>query len=124
MAMMLDFYEKLATRLYPLRHLVLALGAVSIGAFVATVLFSSGPADEAYMLVALVVLLWCLSLGALVHTFVHPAPVVNPADRWFARTAARIKRGVRWLMAAMMTLLCIAVLVGSLKAFGLIAKNL
>ena len=121
---MLQFYERLARRLYPLRHLVTALGVTACGALVAILLFSSGPADEAYMLLGLVVLLWSLCLGALVHTFIHPAPVVSSADSWLVRSHTHVRRGVRWMMAMVVTLLCMAVLITTVRAVGLISRSI
>ena len=121
---MLQFYERLARRLYPLRHLVTVLGVAACGALAAILVFSSGPADEAYMLLGLVVLLWSLCLRALVHAFIHPAPAVSSADSWLTRSHTRVRRGVRWMVAMLMTLLCIAVLLTTVRAVGLISRSI
>ena len=85
---MLKFYVAIAHRLYRIRALAWTLAAVSIAGFGATLFFSEGQADEAYMLASMAVLLWALCLLVVVYTFIEPLPqieAVRLASHWVLR---------------------------------------
>ena len=121
---MLEFYAFIARWLYPARLVIWFAAVAAIGAFAGTVLFSSGPYDEAYMLMALTILLWCLCLCAITYAFVHPVPSAEAADPFLLRVRVSLKRGARWFMAFLMSAMCVLVVIASLRAVGLITRNL
>jgi len=118
----LDFYSRITRRLYPWRALFWALAVASVVAFGWTIATSSGGDDSAVLVLAVAVLLWSLSLLLIVHTFVHPLPVIEAGDRWFARVRKRLARLVRWLLAWTMTGLCVFVLYVTFKGVMIIAR--
>jgi len=63
-----------------------------------------------------------LSLLLIVHTFVHPLPVVEAGDRWFARVRKRLARLVRCLPAWTMTGLCVFALYVTFKGVMIITR--
>lgn len=119
---MLDFYSRITRRLYPWRALFWALAAASVAAFGWTVLTPGGGDDSPALVLAVAVLLWSLSLLLIIHTFVHPLPVVETGDGWLARVRKRLARLVRWLLAWTMTGLCAFALYVTFKGVMIIAR--
>lgn len=119
---MLKFYSVLASRLHRVRLVVWLLAVLSVAGFSTTVFFSEGKADEAYMLASIALLLWSLCLLVIVYTFIHPLPVVADGDGFFRRIGKKLIRGMRWVMAWTMTLLCLVVVYVSFRA-GSIAMS-
>lgn len=120
---MLDFYHKLAKRLHRLRYLVWLLATASVIAFTGVLFLSSGDSDESYLMLSVTLLLWTLSLALLTHVFLEPAPPVNPKARFVERTVTWFKRGVLWIVAALMTGLGGWLIVVSLKAFSVATRG-
>lgn len=119
---MLEFYFRITRRLYPWRAVFWVLTVASVVAFGATVLFSGGGDDSPWLVPAVAVLLWSLSLLLIVYTFIHPLPVIDPGDRWFARLRKRLARFACWLLAWAMTGACLFALYVTLKAAMIIAR--
>lgn len=121
---MLKFYVSLANRMHRARAVVWLLAALSIGSFAATIFFSQGKADEAYMLASVALLLWSICLLVLVYSFVHPLPEIERDDGLFVRAKKKLALWMRWMMAWAMTLLCLAVVYVSFRAGSIAVQNL
>ena len=121
---MLGFYISLANRLYRARAIVWFFAAFSAGGFAATLFFSQGAADEAYMLAFIALLLWSFCLLVLIHTFIHPLPVIEREDGFLSRTKKKLALGLRWVMAWTMTLLCVVVVYVSFRAGSIAVQSL
>ncbi len=120
---MLDFYHRLARRLYSARQALWLLGALAVAMFAGALLFE-GVGDQSATLGAIAVLLWSISLLTLAYTFTAPPPAAGPEAGWFARLAIRIRRGLLWLMALAMTLLTGLVVIASLRIAALLVRGL
>jgi hypothetical protein len=121
---MLKFYVALANRLYGARAVAWILAALGVAGFGATLFFPKGKADEAYMLLSIVLLLWSICLLVVIYTFIKPLPVIGHGEGFFSRLKKRLARGLRWVMAWTMTLLCLAVVYVSFRAGGIVLKSL
>ena len=113
---MLKFYTALASRVYRGRVLVWFLAALGVAGFGATLISSQSKADEAYMLMSLMLLLWSLCLLVVVYTFIRPVPCTRGDEAFLKRVRKRLARGVRWVLAWTMTLLCLALVYVSFRA--------
>ena len=116
---MLALYNRLAKRLYGLRLMLWALGALAIGAFGGVLFLSDGSIDSSYALVSLTSLLWTAWLLAVAHSFVEPVPEADPAARLWARFKAKLRRGLLWIQALAMTVLFILALVMTMRTTGI-----
>jgi len=121
---LLRLYTTLARRLHPYRAVVWVLSAAAAIAFVLVLFLFKGREDETYMLAAVTVLMWTLSLTAIIELFVTPPPEVEAGERLLARLGKRLRRAGYWLTAVLMTALCGAVVVFSLRAAGQLARTL
>ncbi len=121
---MLRFYVSLARSLHQGRALVWFFALLGIGGFAATLFFSEGRADEAYMLASLTLLLWSICLLVLIYSFVHPLPELRGEDGFFIRVKKRLALGMRWLTAWIMTLLCIALVYVTFRAASIAMQSL
>ena len=121
---MLRFYVALANWLHRARAIVWLFAVLGVGGFGATLFFSQGEADEAYMLVSLAVLLWSICLLMVVYTFNKPLPLIEHEEEFFSRVKKRLALGMRWVMAWTMTLLCLVVVYVSFRAGSIALKNL
>ena len=121
---MLRFYISLATSLHRGRALVWCLALLGIGGFAATLFFSEGRADEAYMLASLTLLLWSICLLVLVYSFIHPLPEIRGEDGFFMRAKKRLAIAMRWVTAWIMTLLCIALVYVTFRAASIALQSL
>lgn len=119
---MLEFYARITRRLYPWRAIFWVLAVASVVAFGATVLTSGGGDDSPRLVLAVAVLLWSLSLLMIVYTFIHPLPVIEAGDGWFARLGKRLGRLALWLLAWTMTGLGLFVLYVTIKAVSIIVR--
>jgi hypothetical protein len=120
---MLDFYHRLARRLYRYR-LALWLLCVSAVALFAGAVLRRVPIDDQWAtLGAIAVLLWAICLLTLAYSFNAPPPAAGPKAGWFARQAVRIRRGFLWLMALAMTLLTGLVIFASIRIAAVLVRG-
>ena len=117
---MLALYYLLARRLYRLRSILWALGALAVGAFGGVLFLSDGSIDGSFALVSLVSLLWALWLLAVAHSSIEPVPEVDPAARTWTRIKAKFRRGLVWAQALTMTALFILALVMTIRTTGIV----
>ena len=120
---MLRFYTVVANRFYGLRALIWLLAISGVGGFGATLFFSKGKVNEAYMLFFVVLLLWSLCLLIVVYTFIKPLPVIEEGERFLSRMKKRLVLAVRWAMAWTLTLLCLGVVYVSLRVGGIALRS-
>ena len=121
---MLKFYTVVANRFYGMRAVIWLLTISGVGGFGATLFFSRGGADEAYMLFFTVLLLWSLCLLIVVYTFIKPLPVIKEGERFLTRMKKRLVLGVRWAMAWTLTLLCLGIVYVSLRVGGIALRSI
>ncbi len=82
---MLERYGAIARLIYPLRAALYA-GVVSGVGFFAYALFASPvEAQETWMFLPMVVVLWCVCLAMFAHGFRGEFPRSGPDDGWFRR---------------------------------------
>ncbi len=117
---MLALYYRLARRLYALRPILWALGVLAAAAFGGVLLLSDGSIDGSYALVSLAILLWILWLLAVAHSFVEPVSAVDPAASFWTRFKARLRRGLVWGQALIMTALFILAVVMTVRTAGIV----
>ena len=117
---MLALYNRLAKQLYRLRPVLWALGALAAGAFGGVLFLSDGLIDSSYALVSITILLWTVWLLAVAHSFVVPVAGVDPEARVWARFKAKLRRGLVWAQALIMTALFILVLVMTMRTAGIV----
>ena len=114
---MLEFYNGLAKRIYPFRFLLWLLASVAVAVFGGAVFLSN---EELYTLGSITFLLWILLLISFTYTFMAPLPVVDPDARLTQRLTARLRRGLLWLLAVSLTLLCCAAAFMSFRAVSIL----
>lgn len=115
---MLQLYGNLANWLFRFHWVLLLLAAGSGCMFVFSLFSSVGTNDQA--LVSLCSLLWAMSLIIFVQVFVKPLPELDGTGGFFERLKVKLTRGMRRLMAVVVTVLFGAVLYVSLKAIGIL----
>lgn len=121
---MLKFYVSLARRLHRGRALVWLLALLGVGGFAATLFFSEGRADEAYMLASFALLLWSICLLVLIYSFVHPLPEITGEEGFFVRAKKKLALGMRWVTAWIMTLLCIVLVYVTFRAASIAMQSM
>ncbi len=117
---MLALYNRLAKRLYGLRSILWALGALAVGGFGCVLFLSDGSINSSYALLSVTILLWTAWLLAVAHSFVEPVPVIDPAARVWTRFKAKLRRGLNWAQALTMTALFILALVMTMRTTGIV----
>ena len=117
---MLAFYNRLAKRLYGLRPILWALGALAVGAFGSVLFLSDGSINSAYALLSVTVLLWSAWLLAVAHSFAEPPPMFDPAARIWTRFKAKLKLGLVWAHTLIMTALFLLALVMTIRTTGIV----
>ncbi len=117
---MLAFYNRFARRLYRLRPVLWALGALAVGGFGGVLFLSDGLIDSSYALVSITILIWAVWLLAVAHSFVEPVAEVDRSARLWARIKARLRRGLVWAQALTMTVLFILALVMTMRTTGIV----
>ena len=117
---MLALYDRLARRLYGLRPILWALGALAVGAFGGVLFLSDGSIDGSFALVSLAILLWTLWLLAVAHSLIGPLPEVDPAARVWTRVKAKLRRGLAWVQVLIMTALFILAVVMTIRTTGIV----
>ncbi len=117
---MLTLYNRLAKRLYRLRPVLWALGALAVGAFGGVLFLSDGLIDSSYALVSITILLWTVWLLAVAHSFVEPVADVDPAARLWTRFKAKLGRGLVWAHALIMTVFLILAVVMTTRTTGIV----
>lgn len=119
---MLEFYHRLALRLYPLRFLFWMLGGLGIAAFAAT-LFGPGPwREEVYNVVAMTVLLWAVLGGSVVHGFAATLPAASEGAGRGQRFWIGLQRAALGLFALFLSGLALAVLFATTRAVGMLLR--
>jgi hypothetical protein len=121
---MLDFYHRLARRLYGYRWVLWLLCGLAVALFSGALLFRGTADDQWATLGAIAVLLWTICLLTLAYSFNAPLPAAGPEAGWFARQAIRIRRGFLWLMALAMSLLTGLVIFASLRIAAVLVRGL
>lgn len=121
---MLTFYHRLARWLYRYRPALWLLCVGALAAVLATIFLASGSASGRYGFGAVALLMWSVCLLTVTYGFAAPPPSVQPGSRLFARIGVRIRRGVLWSMAAVMTLLSGVVVFATSRAIGIWLRSL
>lgn len=121
---LLRFYDRLAARLFPFRAVFWVLAASALCGFGATLFLAPSATDTAWMFLALLVFLWALCVLLLVHAFIHQPPPAATGDPLRLRLWAWCARAGRVLLAVLMTLLCVAVALLSLRVVGVFSRVL
>jgi hypothetical protein len=95
---MLKFAQKFALFVYPLRYLLIVLGALLLGGF-AYVIFLSNPEQDKYLLPISVCFAWVVCLLG-VSSYFRLVPEI-PAEKLgiFARFKLKLSRAVAWFWA-------------------------
>lgn len=119
---MLGLYIRISRSLYPWRAIFWVLTLASVLAFGGIVLTSGGGDDSAWLMTAVAVLLWSVSLLLTVYAFIHPLPVINAGEGWFARLRKRLARLGCWLLAWTMTGSCLFALYVTFKAVMILVR--
>ena len=117
---MLAFYNRFARRLYRLRVVLWALGAIAVAAFGGVLFLSDGLIDSSYALVSITIVIWTVWLLAVAHSFVEPVAEVDLSARLWSRFKARLRRGLVWAQALTMTVLFILSLVMTMRTTGIV----
>ena len=118
---MLAIYGAIAEFLRGYQWLLWVLTVLAVGLFAGTLFVMDGEDDEFYTLGAVCVVLWSLSLIAFVRIFTLPVPYSAAGDGFFKRMKTSINRGLRWVLALLMTALLLAILGISLRALAILA---
>ncbi|TVS08521.1 MAG: hypothetical protein EA417_22705 [Gammaproteobacteria bacterium] len=119
---MLDFYHRLALRLWPIRWLFWLLGAVGVAAFAVTLFGPAGWRVEVYNVWAMTALLWAVLGVSVAHGFATPLPERNPSAGAGARLWTGLQRGLLTLFALIVTGLALAVGFATLRASGMLLQ--
>jgi hypothetical protein len=119
---MLDFFHRLARRLVPYEILLWGLVLSCVGVFVAVLLMSTAPRENALALVSITALVWALLLITILRTFAVPETPLEPGTSLWSKCKWRLRRGLLWLLALTLAALCAAVTVFSLRAIGIVLR--
>lgn len=120
---MLEFYHRLARRLYAWRQAFWLLCGLAVALF-AVALLRPGPLDgQALSLAAITLLIWSVCVLTLAYSFMAPLPTAGPDAGWFRRIGIRVRRGLLWLMALALTALTGLVLLVSLRFVAALARG-
>ena len=117
---MLEFYNRIAKRLYGFRSAIWVLSVLSVAAFAGVLFLAGGVIDGSYALAALTLLLWSLWMLAFAYGFVEPVPAVDPAARFWTRLRARLKLGFLWMLAVAMAGLMIVAVIMTVRTIGIL----
>lgn len=119
---MLEFYHKLALRLYPLRFLFWMLGAAGIAALAGS-LFGPQPwRDELYNVFAMTLLLWAVLGGSIVYGFAAALPAAETGAGRGQRFWVGLQRALLGLFALFLSGLALAVLFATTRAVGMLLR--
>lgn len=119
---MLDFYHRLALRLWPIRGAFWLLGAVGVAAFAATLFGPNHWRVEVYNVSAMTILLWAVLGMAVSHGFAAPLPQPDPAAGAGQRLWTGLQRGMLTLFALFVTGFAAAVLFATLRTGGMLLQ--
>lgn len=119
----MTFYGALARRLYRVRALLWFTAALALIAFLAAVFWSEGSSAEAYMILAVALLLWTLYLLVTMHVFLEPPPTIEAGDRLIVRANKRLRRLGYWLMAVIVVALTGGIVFLSVRAGAIAIRS-
>lgn len=115
---MLQFMQRVAERLYPIRLLFIIVALCFFSGF-AYILLSGEKSFEPYLLPSLVGFGWCLCLFGIADGF-HTIPqTVNDEDGFISRVNKKIKRFLCWLSSICFVICCFALIFFSVRALNL-----
>lgn len=120
---MLDHYYRLAASVRKIRRILWILAALAVLVFVLALVPLYRGGGYAAALGAVTVLLWCLWLISVAHSFADAPPRPDPGAPFPARIRIRARRALAWLIALVMTALLGVVAVISLRALATIVRG-
>ncbi len=119
---MLDFYHRLALRLWPVRWLFWLLGGCGAAAFAATLFGPTQWRVEVYNVSAMTTLLWAVLGIAVSYGFAAPLPERKPGAGAGARLWTGLQRGFLMLFALFVTGFALAVVFATLRTGGMLLQ--
>lgn len=120
---MLSFYQWLATRLERVKAGIRLVFFASLGVFIWTLLFSSGSAGNAYMLLSVLACTWALFLLLFIAYFIAPVSKPEQGDRFFVRIKKRVRIGLRWALALTVSGLSVGIILMTFRLLGILITD-
>jgi len=119
---MLHFFHRLARGLAPYEILLWGLVLACMGVFVAVLVMSTAPREDALALMSIAALVWALLLITILRTFAAPEATLDPGASLWSKCKWRLRRALLWMLALTLAALCAAVTVFSLRAIGTLLR--
>jgi len=123
MKKLLSFYFFLAERLQRFRGLIWLLSGIATICFVSAIFLTKGPDTMIYSLGSAIVLVWMISLDAVIRGFSKPMQRIDQDDKFFARIRIRASNGFRYFLVLFTSIVLITTVIFTFRAFGLLLSD-
>lgn len=120
---MLEFYHRLAQRLWPWRAVFWSLAAAAVIAFGVGLFGPVAWRGEVLTVAALALALWAVIAGGLVYGLRQPLPAATADMGWWVRLKLRIRRFGLACFALMLSLLVLGAAYATLRVLGMVLQR-
>ena len=115
---MIDTMHKLASKVYPVRFILVLFGVICAFAFL-FITFSGEANLDTYLFPCVVAFGWSMCLYGISHAFHNVPSKINANDRFFMRIKKRVKRFFVWLISIGFLITTLILVYLSYKAFSM-----
>jgi hypothetical protein len=123
MKKLLSLYFLLAERLERFRSLIWLLSGIATICFVSAIFLTKGPDTIIYSLGSAIVLVWMISLDAVIRGFSKPMQRTDQDDKFFARIRIRASNVFRYFLVLFTSIVLITTVIFTFRAFGLLLSD-
>ena len=116
---MIDNISKLSKKVIWARPIAYLMVVGFIALFGYSVIFRNAGDTDVYLIPSVLGLIWSLLLVAITLIFPNVPSKVNSNDKFFKRIKVGLQRGVYYLIGLLFLILTIAIIVLSIKTFGI-----
>lgn len=121
---MLEFYHRLALRLWPWRVLFWVLAALAVAVFLLSLFGPVAWRGELLTVAALALAQWAVIAGGLLYGLRQPLPQAGAGAGWWLRLRVRIRRLGLAAFALLLTLLVVGASYATLRVSGMALQQL
>ncbi len=116
---MIDKFARISNSLYWLKPIAYVAGFGFILLFGYSVIFRNAGEADVYLIPSILGTLWSLLLISVIYTFPNVPEIPSSDDKFFTRVRIRLKRGMYYILGLLFLVLSIAIILLSLKMFGI-----
>ena len=99
------------------------LAIISIIVFVTAIFLTSGRETKFYTLGSAIIIVWAISLNAIISGFSTPSQRISPDDDLITRIKIRASNGFQWFLVLFTTAVLIATVIFTFRAFGILTSG-